>query len=377
MTGGPSLAVIIPFFDEERNVEAVCSELRFVLEAKIPHSEIILVDDGSVDRTGPLLDEMGANWPACRVFHLPENRGQSAALLFGFAKSTAMVLATMDGDGQNDPRDIPRLLARLPETDMVVGARVARHDGWARRAISRIANVVRSRLLGDRLSDAGCALKVFRRQVIEAFIPIRTLYSFMPALAVAAGFRVLEVPVNHRSRSGGDSHYTVGSFLFFPIVDLIGLEWFGARRCPPPARERPPRATARRDLGEDLYRHRRWAMRALFTVTGTGAILFFLLLPRHDSDGPLRRKINLTQAERIALRQVPKGSFGTEELQLHHGRLRWVIDIQRQDSEELREVQIDALDGRLIAVESESAAEEELEQAVQDHSFSSKERRPP
>lgn len=231
MIGQPSLAVVVPFFNEERSIQVVCAELRSVLEKDFPEVEIILLDDGSTDNTGARLDETAASWPQCRVFHLGANRGQSSALLFGFSKSVAPILATMDGDGQNDPRDIIRLLARLDEADMIVGQRVERRDSWMRRKISRVANAIRSELLGDGVSDAGCALKVFRREVVGAFIPIRTLYSFMPALAVAAGFCVVEERVHHRLRRYGASKYTVGSFLILPIIDLIGLKWFGARRC--------------------------------------------------------------------------------------------------------------------------------------------------
>ena len=119
-----------------------------------------------------------------------------------------------------------------------------------RRKISRIANRVRSEWLGDGVSDAGCALKVFRREVVGAFIPIRTLYSFMPSLAVAAGFRVVEVPVKHRARARGDSKYSVRSFLVLPIVDCIGLRWFRSRRCQP--RPSRPSQEDRGTLAEEL-----------------------------------------------------------------------------------------------------------------------------
>ena len=231
MTGEPTFAVVVPFFNERSNVEAVCLELKAVVVKELPGCEIVLVDDGSSDGTASALDELARQWLNCRVYHLQENQGQSAALLFGFGKTTASFIVTMDGDGQNDPHDIPRLLARLDEADMVIGARVSRQDSWGRRVVSRIANRIRSRWLGDGISDAGCALKVFRREVANAFIPIRTLYSFMPALAVAGGFRWLKYRWLHRAREHGSSRYTLRSFLFLPIVDFVGLAWFKARRC--------------------------------------------------------------------------------------------------------------------------------------------------
>ena len=144
MTSEPSFAVVVPFFNEERNVGAVCGELRRFLESRLADSEVVLVDDGSSDQTGAKLDEIARDWPACRVFHFKENQGQSAALLFGFSKTNAPILITLDGDGQNDPHDIPKLLTRLDGADMVVGARMDRQDSWMRRKISRIANRVRS-----------------------------------------------------------------------------------------------------------------------------------------------------------------------------------------------------------------------------------------
>ena len=168
----PSLAVIVPFFNEEEAVGKVCGELRSVLDLRLPDTDVILLDDGSGDRTGERLNRIAATWPQCRVFRLEQNRGQSAALLFGFGKAEAPILATMDGDGQNDPNDLVRLLGRMDEADMVVGKRMDRQDFWTRRTVSRVANLVRSRWLGDGVSDAGCALKVFRREVVEAFIPI-------------------------------------------------------------------------------------------------------------------------------------------------------------------------------------------------------------
>ena len=136
----------------------------------------------------------------------------------------------MDGDGQNAPADIPVLLQHLEQADLVCGIRAERNDSTLRRWMSRLANRVRGRLLGDGMLDSGCALKVMRREVVSALVPIRTLYSFIPALAVAAGFRVAEVPVHHRSRNGGRSNYGLRAFVLMPLVDMLGLLWF-RRRC--------------------------------------------------------------------------------------------------------------------------------------------------
>jgi len=231
MSKRPSFAVVVPFFNEEQNIEPVCDELAEILQTELPGGELVLIDDGSNDATGARLDKVAVKWPECRVYHLDRNEGQSAALLFGFKRTTAPVIVTMDGDGQNDPHDISKLIARLDEADMVVGARVARKDSWLRRYMSRVANRVRANLFKDGLSDSGCALRVFRREVTSAFIPIKALYAFMPTLAIAAGFRVIEQPVNHRYRKHGRSRYTARSFFFYPIIDFVGLAWFISRRC--------------------------------------------------------------------------------------------------------------------------------------------------
>jgi dolichol-phosphate mannosyltransferase len=142
------------------------------------------------------------------------------------------VLITMDGDGQNDPADIPKLIHILMTTDsgMAVGVRANRKDGWVRKRMSRVANTVRQGLLNDGVRDSGCALKAFHREVCTAFIPIRTLYSFMPALAVAAGFQVFELEVNHRPRERGVSKYSFGIMLWRPLIDMLGVWWFTQRR---------------------------------------------------------------------------------------------------------------------------------------------------
>lgn len=237
MQNEPSISVVVPFYNEELNIDSFCRELREVVGNL--NAEIVLVNDGSTDDSGNLLDAVAANWPCCRIIHFSENRGQSAALLAGFALARAPFIVTMDGDGQNDPRDIPAMLRALGAFDMIVGIRSSRQDSWARRTVSRIANSTRSRLLGDNVTDSGCALKVFRREVAASFIPILTLYSFIPALAIAAGFSVAEVPVRHRARRAGTSRYTLRHFLIMPIVDFIGVWWFCRRRSRRPAFRAP------------------------------------------------------------------------------------------------------------------------------------------
>ncbi len=228
-------SVIIPFHNEEANCRKVLLDLRAVLDSMVPFSEIIAVDDGSRDSTLKCLREIEAQWPALRVISLNGNHGQAAALFVGMQHATQPVFVIMDGDGQNVASDIPALLKRLPEVDMVAGIRAHRSDSWLRRKMSRVANTIRGALLADGMTDSGCALKVFRREVAGAFLPMRTLYSFMPALAVAAGFRVMQVEVQHQPRRGGVSHYGLAVMLWRPALDMLGVWWWRHRSFKIPA----------------------------------------------------------------------------------------------------------------------------------------------
>ena len=224
-------SVILPFFNESSAAPALIKEVRAVLEHLGGSAECLCIDDGSDDGTAFILEQIArTSGTPVRVIRFPTNRGQAAALYRGLLEARGRILITMDGDGQNDPSDIPILLERLEQADLVCGIRAERNDSTLRRWMSRLANRVRGRLLGDRMQDSGCALKVMRREVVTALVPIRTLYSFIPALAVAAGFRVAEVSVRHRRRNGGTSSYGLRAFAVMPFVDMIGLMWF-RKRC--------------------------------------------------------------------------------------------------------------------------------------------------
>ncbi|MBI5380408.1 MAG: glycosyltransferase family 2 protein [Opitutae bacterium] len=226
----PRYSVVIPFYNESAVARAFVEEVCAAMAGLEEPFEVLAVDDGSTDTTATELARAAAQWPQCRVVRQTPNAGQAAALLRGFAEARAPIIVTLDGDGQNVPADIPRLLPLLDQADMVVGVRAARHDSWLRRKMSRVANRVRARVLGDGLSDSGCALKVFRREVAAAFWPIRSLYSFMPAFAVAAGFRVTEIVVQHRERRGGVSNYGLRVMLWRPLADMLALWWLLRRR---------------------------------------------------------------------------------------------------------------------------------------------------
>jgi len=229
------LSVVVPFFNEEEAVPVVVDELGRALTDLGETWEAILVDDGSSDRTGDRLEAARQRWPQIRIIRLPENLGQGPALYRGISATLAPVIVTMDGDGQNLPGDIAPLLAQLSHADLVNGIRVDRSDPKIRLLLSRLANTVRRRLLRDGVRDAGCALKVFRREVAAAFLPLPMLNPFMPALAVAAGFRVAEFPVRHRARASGQSKYGGTRLLARPLLHLLAV-WWRLRRSRPPAR---------------------------------------------------------------------------------------------------------------------------------------------
>jgi len=232
----PTYSVVIPFYNEEGAVPGLLAEVRDTMNRLGGAYEVILLDDGSQDETAARLTSATADWPAARVLALGQNQGQAAALLRGFREARGAWIITLDGDGQNAPEDIPALLVAAQDCDMVVGIRASRRDSWLRRMMSRVANEVRGRMLGDHLQDSGCALKVFRAGVVGSFFPIRSLYSFMPAMALAAGHRVRELPVSHRERRSGVSKYGFGTFAWRPLVDTLALWWL--LRCRPAFRRK-------------------------------------------------------------------------------------------------------------------------------------------
>jgi len=228
------VSVVLPFYNEEDCIRAVVAEVCRVLAEGFGKAwEIVMVDDGSTDRTGTILSEIADGEPSCRGIHLTLNSGQSAALEAGFKTCRGEIVATMDGDGQNDPVDIRRLasLLHLREVDMVCGIRQQRQDTFVRRWSSRLANAVRSAVLHDNITDVGCSLRVFRRDCLDRIHFFRNAHRFFPALMIMTGYRVIETPVNHRPRIGGQSKYGMGihSRLWAGLLDLAGVWWLRKR----------------------------------------------------------------------------------------------------------------------------------------------------
>jgi glycosyltransferase involved in cell wall biosynthesis len=224
-TSSPAVSVIIPLYNEEENVPILQSELSAALKA-IDY-EIIFVDDGSADRTVERIEVA----PNIHVLRFQKNAGQSAAIFAGLKAARGSTLVLIDGDLQNDPADIPRLLDEIARrADLVCGYRAQRRDTRVKRLTSRIANAVRSRYTKDGVRDTGCTLKAMRRECVGALIPFKGMHRFIPALLKGAGYRLVEIPVNHRPRRFGQTKYGLGNRAVRATIDMFGVRWLLSRR---------------------------------------------------------------------------------------------------------------------------------------------------
>ena len=231
------VSVVIPVYNEEDNVEPLAAELD-ALRAQISGLEVLFVDDGSSDAIWTRIGECRTRFPSVRGIRYTPNRGQSCAMLVGLQQAAGDVLVTIDGDMQNNPADIPGMLALLDDDcDAVCGFRANRKDTWARRVGSRLANRVRNRFTHDDIRDTGCSLKVFRKACVADLLPVRGVHRFMPAYFRLNGRRIKEIAVDHRPRTQGDSKYTNMKRLPRTIADLVGFIWYRSRRQPPPSPE--------------------------------------------------------------------------------------------------------------------------------------------
>ena len=230
----PHLSVVIPVHDEQDNVGPLARDLDAALGGVLEY-EVVFVDDASADATFARLTDLSQHNPRIRALRHAQRSGQSTALRTGVFHARASLIATLDGDGQNDPGDIPRLLAiietttRDPSRTLVAGHRVKRRDSRLVRLSSRIANSVRSSILRDGTPDTGCGLKVFDRALFLELPYFDHMHRFLPALVRRAGGQVVSVPVNHRPRLTGRSHYGVWNRLWAGIVDLMGVMWLTRR----------------------------------------------------------------------------------------------------------------------------------------------------
>lgn len=241
MAGIMELSVVVPVYNEHDNIAPLIAEIRNTLEGRLQY-EIIYVDDGSADGTLERLRTLKKDIHPLRILHHLSRCGQSTALRTGVRAARAQWIATLDGDGQNDPADILFLTrmrdqANDPRLGLLTGWRVARQDRWVRRLSSRVANAVRATALGDKTPDTGCGLKLFRREAYLELPYFDHMHRFLPALVQRAGWNVVSVKVSHRPSTRGLSKYGVGNRLWAGIVDLVGVMWLMRRSKIPQVNE--------------------------------------------------------------------------------------------------------------------------------------------
>ncbi len=227
------IAVVVPVNNEAENILPLLGEIRTAMRGL--DYEIVCVDDGSTDATGTLLAGAAREASDLRVVRHRHACGQSAAIITGVRAAEADWIATIDGDGQNDPADIPAMMAQAFRHDradapaLIAGLRQKRQDDLVKRIASRIANAVRARILRDATPDTGCGLKLFRREVFLDLPQFDHMHRFLPALFIRAGGMVISHPVSHRQRQAGASHYGTLDRLRVGLTDLVGVAWLQRR----------------------------------------------------------------------------------------------------------------------------------------------------
>jgi dolichol-phosphate mannosyltransferase len=230
------LSIVIPVRNEAENIAPLVAEIRVAL-ASLPGAaldyEIVYVDDGSSDATAATVAALADEFASLRLVRHDRSYGQSAAIRTGVKAARAPWIATLDGDGQNDPADIPRLWAMAQAASgapaLITGQRTKRRDAWIKRVSSRVANRVRAALLGDGTPDTGCGLKLFRRDLFLDLPFFDHMHRFLPALVRRAGGSIVSVPVNHRPRTRGSSNYGTLDRLAVAFADLLGVIWLQRR----------------------------------------------------------------------------------------------------------------------------------------------------
>jgi glycosyltransferase involved in cell wall biosynthesis len=228
----PEISLVIPCYNEEGNLRALIEAIRAAVDPlKIPY-EVVITDDCSKDKSWEILKELAASDPRIRPQRLNRNSGESAASWAGMKSSRGRYIVTVDADLQNDPKDLPAFLKELDKFDCVCGTRVATRgqgDNFVRIASSRIANWVRNKLSGEKISDAGCTYRAFKRECIENLKFFKGMHRFLPTLFKIEGFTVTEISVSNNPRFAGQSHYGVWNRLFASFYDLLAVRWMKKR----------------------------------------------------------------------------------------------------------------------------------------------------
>jgi dolichol-phosphate mannosyltransferase len=238
----PDLSVVFPVYNEEENVPILLAEIAAALDGKGWTYEIVAVDDGSRDGSLEVLRSSKAKHPNLRVVSFEKNAGQTAALDAAWRAARGTLVVSLDADLQNDPTDIPPMMRKLEQSgaDMVIGVRVNRHDTWSRKMQSKIGNGVRNWITGDHITDTGCSLKLVRREAVERVKLFTGMHRFLPTLVRMQGYKVVEMPVNHRSRQFGTSKYGAMNRAFRGLADCFAVRWMGKRMLTYKVKDEPP-----------------------------------------------------------------------------------------------------------------------------------------
>lgn len=229
---GPTLSLVIPCYDEEANLRPLIKAVRAAVNPLNVPYEIVITDDCSKDGSWEILKQFAKEDPRIRVQRFAFNCGESAASWAGLKAARGKYLVTLDADLQNDPKDLPRFLEALKQYDCVCGSRVetrGKGDNFVRIASSRLANCVRNSLSGERISDAGCTYRAFRRECIENLKFFKGMHRFLPTLFKMEGFTVTEITVANNPRFAGQSHYGIWNRLFASFHDLLAVRWMKKR----------------------------------------------------------------------------------------------------------------------------------------------------
>jgi dolichol-phosphate mannosyltransferase len=226
----PEISVVVPAYNEEENLRPLTAAIAETLMALGRRYEVLFVDDGSRDGTASVLHDLAAKHPEVRAIHLRRNAGQTAALDAGFKHARGAIVVTLDADLQNDPRDIPALLEKLADYDVVCGIRRRRQDTWWRRVSSSLANGLRRRVLRDDIVDIGCSLRAYKRSCLASLKLYHGMHRFLPVLLQMEGCRIGQTPVSHHPRRHGTSKYNARNRAWRALMDLLAVRWMQRRQ---------------------------------------------------------------------------------------------------------------------------------------------------
>ena len=225
----PDVSVVIPAYNEEESIEACLDEVFAVMRSMGKPFEVLVIDDGSRDRTREVLKRLKPSLPELVILGFEGNHGETAGFDAGFKNARGKVVVALDADLQNDPADIPRLLELIGQWDVVCGYRRERHDSLVRRISSRVANWTRRKVTGDNVRDVGCSLRAMRRECVQNLKLYTGMHRFLPTLMMYDGWTVTEIPVNNRARRWGKSKYGISNRLWRGIKDLMAVHWMRNR----------------------------------------------------------------------------------------------------------------------------------------------------